>query len=96
MCMIINLSRMRFSIDKTVADMLFRGLLVLAALVFSISYAFGQYIRYKENNINDLNAWINCAQTDQLSDKAYEFCKTKASENYIFKTPFDWGEGGDD
>lgn len=84
---------MRFHISRQIADGIFRGLLVLSALIFSISYAFGQYIRYKENNIDDLNAWMHCAQTEQFSDKAYEFCRTKASENYLFKKSFDWGDG---
>ena len=72
-------------------DRIIKVLLVVAALIFSLSYAFGQYVRYRESNVRDLEAWMDCAQTDQFTDRAYEFCKEKAEENYLFKKPYHWG-----
>lgn len=75
--------------DRTF-DRIFQIVLAVAALIFSVSYAFGQYVNYKESNVRDLEAWMDCARTDQFSDRAYEFCKEKAEENYLFKKPYGW------
>lgn len=82
----------KFLNDKTF-DRIIRITLTVSALIFSLSYAFGQYVRFRESNVLDLDAWINCAKTEQLSDTAYQFCRQKASENYMFKKHYDWGEG---
>ena len=79
---------------KLISDRMFeriiRATAVVAVLICSLSYTFGQYIRYRENNVRDLEAWIDCAKTEQFSDRAYEFCREKAEENYIFKQYYDW------
>ena len=75
---------------KILIDRILKGMLAVAALIFSVSYAFGQYVHFRESNILDLNTWINCVKTEQLSDRAYEFCREKAEESYIFKNPYDW------
>ncbi|MEI6650819.1 MAG: hypothetical protein WCL23_05315 [Candidatus Moraniibacteriota bacterium] len=80
---------------KLISDRMFeriiRATAVVAVLIFSLSYAFGQYIRYRESNVRDLEAWIDCARTEQFSDRAYEFCREKAEENYLFKKSYHWG-----
>lgn len=75
--------------DRTF-DRIVRIAFAAAALIFSGSYAFGQYVNYKKSNVRDLEAWMDCARTDQFSDRAYEFCKEKAEENYLFKKPYHW------
>ena len=76
---------------KLMFDRVFKGVLAIAALIFSTGYAFGQYVNYKESNVRDLEAWMDCARTDQFTDRAYEFCRQKAKENYILKKPYEWG-----
>jgi len=75
---------------KLLIDRIFKGVFAIAALVFSVSYAFGQYVHYRESNVRDLNAWMDCVRTEQFTDRAYEFCREKTEENYIFKKHYDW------
>lgn len=82
--------------EKPLFDKVLWLLFALAAIIFAGSYSFGQYVRYKESNIEDLNAWMNCVRTEQFTDEAYRFCREKCSENYIFKKHFDWGDGRPD
>jgi hypothetical protein len=78
-------------ISDKMFDRILHSVLVFAALVFCVSYAFGQYVNYKKSNVRDLEAWMDCARTDQFTDRAYDFCKEKAEENYLFKKPYHWG-----
>jgi hypothetical protein len=65
-------------------------LFTVSVFIFSVSYAFSQYVRFREHNLNEINTWLDCVKTVQLSDQAYEFCRTKVSENYLFEVPYDW------
>lgn len=78
-------------ISDKMFDRILHSVLAFAALVFCLSYAFGQYVNYKKSNVRDLEAWMDCARTDQFTDRAYDFCKEKAEENYLFKKPYHWG-----
>lgn len=82
--------------EKTLFDKVLWLLFALAAVVFVGSYAFGQYVRYRQSNIEDLNTWMECVRTEQFTDEAYKFCQAKCSENYMFKKHFDWGDGRPD
>jgi hypothetical protein len=82
--------------EKPIVERVLWGIIAVSALVFAVSYAFGQYVRYKQSNIEDLNAWMECVRTEQFTDEAYRFCQAKCSENYIFKKHFDWGDGRPD
>jgi hypothetical protein len=42
--------------EKPLFDKVLWLLFALAAIIFAGSYSFGQYVRYKESNIEDLNA----------------------------------------
>lgn len=79
-----------------VAEKWFQIVIAVAVIIFSVGYVFGQYVHYKESNIRDLEAWTDCVRTTQLSNRAYEFCQEKTSENYIFKQPFDWAAKSSD
>ena len=61
------------------------------AFVFTASYAFSQYLEVKKINIQDLAVWNACVEDSNLGDRAYEFCRQKCSDNYMFKKPFNWG-----
>jgi len=65
-------------------------LVAVSIFIFSVSYAFSQYVRFRDHNVNEINAWLNCVRTSQLSDRAYDFCRTKLAENYMFEIPYDW------
>ncbi len=65
-------------------------LVSVSVFIFSVSYAFSQYVGFREHNVNEINAWLSCVRTGQLSDRAYEFCKTKLAENYLFEVPYNW------
>jgi hypothetical protein len=82
-------------LDTIITDRRLHAALVVAALIFSVSYAFGQYVRYKENNLAAVNTWINCVKTESFTDRAYNFCKEKTAESYLFKESFDWATGTD-
>jgi hypothetical protein len=77
-------------ISDRMFDRIIRAIAVGAVLIFSLSYTFGQYVRYRESNVRDLEVWMDCVKTDQFSERAYAFCKEKAEENYIFKQYYDW------
>jgi hypothetical protein len=64
----------------------------ICAVVFTSSFAFSEYLEIKANNIQAISTWNACIQNSNLGDRAYEFCRSKCSENYMFKTPFEWGE----
>lgn len=63
------------------------------AFVFTASYAFSQYLEVKKINIQDLAVWNACVEDSNLGEQAYQFCRQKCSDNYMFKKPFNWGPG---
>jgi hypothetical protein len=67
------------------------GIFTVAALIFSVSFAFSEYLEVRKLNIEALATWNACVADSNLGDKAYEFCRQKCSDNYMFKKPFDWG-----
>lgn len=69
------------------------SLFAFSIFVFAVSYAFSQYIRLREHNLHEIDVWLRCVQSNQLGDRAYDFCKTKVSENYLFEVPYDWQRG---
>lgn len=64
-----------FLINKR--DMFF-GVIALSLLITSFSYAFGQYIRVKEHNLNVAQEMRLCIG---------ERCDERAAQNYIFSAP---------
>jgi len=61
------------------------------AFCLTLTYAFSQYLEVKKINIQDLATWNACVEDSNLGEQAYQFCRQKCSDNYMFKKPFDWG-----
>jgi len=86
-----------FMKNKELFNQVMVVIFAVIAFIFTVSYAFSQYLEMRKINVQDLAVWNACVENSNLGDRAYQFCKEKSSENYLFKEHFDWSSQlGDD
>ncbi len=66
----------------------------LSVLIFSLSFAFSQYVRVKEHNLAVTAEWRACVKeaTMYAEPESYDFsidCQKYASDQYFFYYPID-------
>ena len=76
--------------NKELFNQIMTIVFAVIALIFALTYAFSQYLEMRKINVQDLAVWNACVENSNLGDRAYQICKEKSSDNYLFKEHFDW------
>lgn len=61
-------------------------IIALSAAVYAVSFAFGEYIEMKRQNLEVVKTVTSCARSDFSAERIKE-CATAAKKNYIFQDP---------
>ncbi len=64
------------------------SLIAVSALLFSISYAFGQYVEAKDHNLAVLKPLLDlCFSAEGLTTETVQQCTELNKKQFIFKYP---------